>query len=146
MYLLAIESLKKHGFNQYEISNFSKKNYECKHNLKYWNCVEYLGVGPSAHSYLNGKRFEVERSIDKFISTSLQKEIITEENPGDFFEKMMLKLRLSKGINLKKVALENFKNINMLQKAGLIELKNDRLFLTEKGFLVSNSVISSLLF
>lgn len=146
MYLLAIESLKKHGFNQYEISNFSKKNYESKHNLKYWNCEEYLGVGPSAHSYLNGKRFEVERSIDKFISTSLQKEIIKEENPGDFFEKMMLKLRLSKGINLKKVALENFKNINMLQKAGLIELKNDRLFLTEKGFLVSNSVISSLLF
>lgn len=80
------------------------------------------------------------------MSTSVQKEIVTEDNPGDFFEKMMLKLRLSKGINLKKVDLGNFKNISVLQKAGLIELKNNRLFLTEKGFLVSNSVISSLLF
>ena len=78
--------------------------------------------------------------------SQLYKIVIVEDNPGDFFEKMMLKLRLSKGINLKKVDLGNFKNISVLQKAGLIELKNNRLFLTEKGFLVSNSVISSLLF
>ncbi|MFA5658748.1 MAG: radical SAM family heme chaperone HemW, partial [Oscillospiraceae bacterium] len=57
IYLFAAEKLEKNGFLQYEISNFSKPGLECRHNLKYWRCEEYIGIGPSAHSYFNNKRY-----------------------------------------------------------------------------------------
>ena len=63
-----VEELEKAGFSQYEISNFSLKGYESRHNLKYWRCEEYLGIGPSAHSFVDGKRFFFERNF----STSLR--------------------------------------------------------------------------
>jgi oxygen-independent coproporphyrinogen-3 oxidase len=56
MYELLMEQMEKHGFNQYEISNFSKPGYESKHNLTYWNNDSYYGFGAGAHSYVNGWR------------------------------------------------------------------------------------------
>ena len=63
LYLYAVRELGKRGYSQYEISNFSKNGYESRHNLRYWHCEEYLGVGPSAHSFLDGKRFYFERDL-----------------------------------------------------------------------------------
>ena len=57
MYLKTISSLKTLGFNQYEISNFSKPSFESRHNTKYWILDDYLGLGKSAHSFWGGKRF-----------------------------------------------------------------------------------------
>ena len=57
LYLYASDKIKDAGMNHYEISNFSYTGYESKHNLKYWNCDEYLGIGPAAHSFISGKRF-----------------------------------------------------------------------------------------
>lgn len=57
LYLQAVEQLNAAGFAQYEISNFAKPGFESRHNCKYWHCEPYLGIGPSAHSCWNGKRF-----------------------------------------------------------------------------------------
>lgn len=150
LYLLAVEELKKAGFEQYEISNFSVKGFESRHNLKYWRCEEYLGIGAAAHSFKNGKRFYYERSIDKFISDIPP---IDDGEGGDEEEYIMLALRLSEGLifeNYKKrfgkfVSENLVKKAEELEKHGLVNVTNHNISLTVNGFLVSNSVICSLI-
>ncbi len=148
LYLFMTEQLNKAGFYQYEISNFALNGFESKHNLKYWECKEYIGFGPSAHSYFNGNRYAVTNDLEAFIKADKQNEFITDNNPGQQEEKIMLGLRLKKGI-----CLDDFperksyilKKSYSLEKAGLLEIKDNYLNLTPKGFLVSNSIISSLI-
>ncbi|MDE7290101.1 MAG: radical SAM family heme chaperone HemW, partial [Oscillospiraceae bacterium] len=66
MYLLAVKKLESMGFEQYEISNFAKKDFECRHNLKYWHCEEYYGIGPAAHSFVSGERYCCPKSVEDF--------------------------------------------------------------------------------
>lgn len=67
MYHQTCDMLKDSEFAHYEISNWSKPGYECRHNLKYWQFIDYLGIGPSAASFLNGFRFEVVSSLTDFM-------------------------------------------------------------------------------
>ncbi len=148
MYLRMVDELDKRGFSQYEISNFSEKGFESRHNLKYWRCESYIGIGPSAHSFFNGLRYESPRDINKFISSDFQEEIVNEENPGDSFEKAMLGLRLTEGISVldyPQNAEVLLKRASFLEKNNLVGIDSDRIFLTKEGFLISNSVISELL-
>lgn len=148
IYLQTINLLKQKGFLQYEISNFAKPGFESRHNLKYWKCKDYYGIGPSAHSCINGKRFAVEKDIHAFISDNIQSTYITEEKANDFFEQAMLKLRLSEGLNMVEYADESERVINNAQpliRAGLVKHKGNNIVITEKGFLVSNEVICRLL-
>jgi oxygen-independent coproporphyrinogen-3 oxidase len=78
IYDLVLSELKKRGIERYEISNFSAKNYECRHNLNYWKRREYLGLGAAAHSFLNGARFENPRDIDAYIER--QKSLNSQKN------------------------------------------------------------------
>lgn len=150
LYLLAVDELKKAGYGQYEISNFSFEGYESRHNLRYWRCEEYLGIGAAAHSFVDGKRFYYERSIDDFVSGKLP---TPDGEGGDEEEYIMLALRLREGL-----IFENFRSrfgkeipqtiickAKELQKHGLVELTDSNVSLTVNGFLVSNSVISELL-
>lgn len=151
MYLEACDALESHGYKQYEISNFAFPGYESRHNLKYWNCDEYLGFGPSAHSFFDGKRFYLKRGLNDYFENYKP---VDDGDGGTFEEYVMLHLRLSEGIN----ETELFKRygrdfsyfgtnkISALKGAGLLKSARGRLFLTQKGFLVSNSVISELLF
>lgn len=141
LYLLAVELLEKHGFMQYEISNFAKQGFESLHNLKYWHAEEYIGIGPAAHSYYNGKRFAVPRNLKDFIGREFQEEIITEENPDKYEETVMLGLRLSEGVFLDE-RLE--KRLKLIPRE-YYRLDNGKISLTPKGFLVSNEIISTLL-
>lgn len=151
MYLFACEALEKKGFLQYEISNFAQKGYESRHNLKYWNCDEYLGFGPASHSFFNGNRFFYSRSLKDYIAGN---EPLNDGKGGNLEEYIMLRLRLQKGIEeteLNKrfgIGFEFFseQKINQFKKAGLVEKLPGRLSFTKKGFLVSNSLISELLF
>lgn len=150
MYLAAVQRLADNGFAQYEISNFARGGRTCKHNLKYWRCEEYIGIGPAAHSYYNGKRFAVPRDIDGFINSPVQLTTITDEQPHSFEEYAMLKLRLTEGLTfsecekfgISKSTME--KRIKLIPKE-YIETDGRKISLTAQGFLVSNLIISKLI-
>lgn len=143
LYLQAVEELSEKGFGQYEISNFAKPGYESRHNLKYWHREEYLGIGPAAHSFMNGKRFEVKRSIREFSEGKFQTENITDNSPDENEEKIMLGLRLCEGIP-ERLWKPLEKRLGLIP-AEYYSIKQGRLSLTPRGFLVSNEIISTLL-
>lgn len=150
LYLYAVKELEKAGFYQYEISNFSQEGFESRHNLKYWHCEEYLGLGASAHSFADGKRFYYERSIDDFIKGISPAD---DGTGGDEEEYIMLALRLSEGLVFDRFEKHFGKPISEniiikakeLEKHKLVKVTDESISLTVEGFLVSNSVITSLL-
>ena len=144
-YLYMCQFLEENGYNHYEISNFAKPGFESRHNLKYWNCEEYLGLGASAHSFFEGKRFYYPRDIKKYINSP---QTVFDGYGGDRFEKIMLGLRLKKGIDLSEFLPYNDmvnERISQLVKSGLAEKNGNEFSLTDKGMLLSNSVINAVL-
>lgn len=149
-YLKMVSFLEDKGFNQYEISNFAKSGYESCHNLKYWNCEEYLGIGPAAHSFINGKRFFYPRDIEYFMSGG---EPVQDGTGGDIEEYIMLGLRLKKGIMYEMLRkkysaekIESLKNlVSKYEKNGFVLANENGFNLTPKGFLISNTLIESII-
>lgn len=141
-YLFMCEYLKQNGFSHYEISNFSKKGKESRHNLKYWKCEEYLGVGPSAHSFVEGKRFFYPKDIKEFINGN---QPVADGMGGEAEEKLMLALRLSEGIETCDLSEKILKKFQLLADNGLALLQNNRFALSDKGMLVSNAIITEIL-
>lgn len=149
LYLSACRLLEENGFKQYEISNFSKPGFESRHNLKYWNFENYLGIGPAAHSFVDGKRFFYGRSLEKFRKNIIESDI----DCSDTETYIMLKLRLSRGLDLCElksrfgisISPAFLKKAELFQKAGLCKLETldekKLLSLTPQGFLLSNSII-----
>ncbi len=150
MYLAACECLEEHGYKQYEISNFAVPGYESRHNLIYWDCREYLGLGASAHSFIGGKRFYFERDIHKFIDSA---QPIEDGDGGSFEEYAMLRLRLTKGLindDVKQrfgfdIPPKMLEKSRLFEKNGLVTIDSNGISLTPQGFLVSNSIIAALL-
>ncbi|MCR4795022.1 MAG: radical SAM family heme chaperone HemW [Ruminococcus sp.] len=149
LYLEMVRLLEDRGFMQYEVSNFAKKGFESRHNCRYWKCLDYLGIGPAAHSCYKGKRFAVERDIADFIASEVQNITITDESPCGFEEYAMLRMRLKEGLVFSDVpehSAEIEKKLPPLIKEGYAETDGKRVWLTAKGFLMSNSVIEYLVF
>ncbi len=153
MYHYAIDYLKKNGFNQYELSNFAKSGFECKHNLTYWKCIDYLGLGAGAHSLLNDLRFSNANSIEDYIKYLEKGEKPVEERfVIDFYDKiseyMFLGLRLAQGVsNSEFQALFNqdmfvkfADSFEELQKNKLIEIDGENVKLTSLGLDLANQV------
>jgi putative oxygen-independent coproporphyrinogen III oxidase len=154
MYDLLVAEAAEAGFEQYEVSNFSRPGFQSRHNLSYWNNDEYLAFGVSAHRYQNGVRSSNWRSLSKYMADPLGSEIYEVITPAmRLSECIMLGLRKRAGIDL--VAFESefgFRLQEQKQKAlarliegGFISLADNRLFLTQKGVPVSNSVIAELI-
>lgn len=153
MYHLGISLLNKNGIKQYEISNFSKAGYECKHNLIYWNNQEYLGMGVSAHSYLNKNRFSNFNDINEYIH-SINSETLPvsaeeiKDKQDEITETIFLGLRLNKGLNLRKfndrfgVSIFELygEKIDKLVSLGLLTTEENHIKLTSYGMDVSNQV------
>lgn len=159
MYEAAIEEFAKAGFEQYEISNFAKPEFECLHNLTYWKNEPYIGIGPSAGSYYDGRRYTNISDIDKYI-----KQIEKGKQPvGEIYipneieracETAVLNLRTIKGVDIPEFYettgfdfLEMFKeplldNIN----SGLLEREGNRVHLTKKSLPIANVVLSDFSF
>ena len=153
MYRIAVDTLGSNGYLQYEISNFARKNMECRHNLVYWRNEEYLGVGAGSHSKLEGKRFWNYKDINRYISLAAegklpvegQEELSADE---DMWETIFLALRLNEGLDMagfnSKYGVD-FRTrygsqLKKLAAQGLIFIESDRLKLTKKGIDLSNSV------
>lgn len=149
LYLEMVRLLEEKGFMQYEVSNFAKKGFESRHNCRYWKCEDYLGIGPAAHSCYKGRRFAAERDLRDFIDSPVQNITVTDESPCGFEESAMLRLRLREGLRLcdagdRRAELE--KKLPPLIRDGYAESDGERVWLTPKGFLMSNSVIEYLVF
>ena len=131
MYLQTVERLGQLGFAQYEISNFARPGYESRHNLKYWLLEPYLGLGPSAHSLWNDRRFYFDRDW-----------IWQDEGPGgDREEQILLGLRLNRGIPEDWLTCDPAPYI----AGGFMRRANGRISLTPRGMLVSNTILAELL-
>ena len=154
LYLSAVSTLKKWGFDQYEISNFAKDGLVSRHNTRYWNCTPYLGIGPAAHSFWNGERRFFPRDLEGFASAENPWSLWELDQPGgDFFEYAMLRLRLTEGL-LFRQCRERYPDIDIeplkkkaavLQAHGLVCADEEHIAFTPQGFLVSNSAIWSML-
>lgn len=151
LYLLAVDELAAYGFVQYEISNFAKAGRTGRHNLKYWHDEEYLGIGPAAHSFINGKRFYYGRDIHAFINGV---EPIADGMGGDFEEYAMLALRLHEGLTNtgcmqrfgKPIPVEVMNRAKKYMEIGLVICDNTGIRFTPKGFLVSSTLIGNILY
>ncbi len=148
-------TLEKHGYLQYEISSFAKnEHYISRHNFKYWNHANYLGFGPSAHSFCNNRRYRNISSVNDYIkkiNNGDSVEIYSENLPADtvMFEYIFLRLGTWKGIDLnlfkKRFALD-FLDFYAFVINDLIENKfavkdNSSFRLTKKGFLLSDEIL-----
>ena len=153
MYEYTINYLKSNGYNQYEISNYAQKGFECKHNILYWKCENYVGLGVSASGFLNERRYNNLCELDKYeeIIHSGKKPIEWEEKlsiKDEIEENIFLGLRMNEGIKFKdfyeKYNLdfeEEYKiEIDKLKKMELIETNDEGMRLTQKGREISNSV------
>jgi oxygen-independent coproporphyrinogen-3 oxidase len=153
MYHLTIEMLEGAGFKHYEISNFAKAGFECKHNLIYWSAGEYLGIGVGAHSYLESTRFNNTNGVEDYIN-SINKGIIPKENQQfisneeAILEYMLLGFRLRRGVSTD-AFYDRFNcdlfsifsdKLDKLIKKGLIENSEKHFYLTEKGLDFANEV------
>ncbi len=153
MYYTGRKIMEDRKIYQYEISNFAKEGFECKHNLKYWNQEEYIGFGPSAHSFLNNERYSNICNINEFCDNA-DKNIFNRsihESLNDEaleFEYIMLKLRLTDGLNLN-IFKQKFnvdfnkkynKQIKYLIDNKLLIYNEENIKLTQLGMDVSNFV------
>lgn len=140
-YLQMCEYLESKGYKHYEISNFAKPQKTSRHNLKYWKLDDYLGIGPAAHSFIDGKRFFYDRSLTSFINGTAP---VSDGIGGTKEEQIMLALRLNEGL-----AVEfNPKLLNkckLFEQNGLLKTNDNRIILTDKGMLLSNSIITEIM-
>lgn len=140
MYYIAIEKLKEAGFGHYEISNFAKPGYECKHNLIYWKAEEYIGFGAGAHSYFQSRRYNNASNPEEY-SAALNRGIQPLENIQEIdreeqmSEYMLLGLRLIEGIDC--LEFESRFNANVFSLYGdrITALCKKKLLETEEGFI-----------
>ena len=153
MYELVVKMMKDAGYRHYEISNFARSGRESKHNCKYWRLDEYLGIGLAAHSDFGGKRLENTRDMERYLGGEwLQTESYISNSEREF-EFLMLGLRTADGIS-KSEFLARFgvdfdkkygKKVEKFKKMGYFCEKGDTLALTERGFEVSNAILTEIL-
>lgn len=155
MYEITKVILNKYGYNQYEISNYSKYEYECEHNKVYWRCLPYLGVGSSSSSFIDGYRFKNINNVKKYIENinsnySVEEEREANSKEDDIEEFMFMGLRLLEGIDKNEFKSRFGMNITSIYKGiidknilnGLMKETGSNIYLTEKGIELSNKVMS----
>ena len=154
MYTLCSEYLRKTGYTKYEISNFAREGYESRHNLRYWRGEDYLGLGVSAHSYLDGVRFANSRDIEGYLCG---RDIVCERAEIGADERMteyvMLRMRLAEGVSesdfeeLFGVAFDKVYGNRLARyiDGGYVVRTEDRVAFSDRGFFLSNYILSDIL-
>lgn len=146
-YLFLAEYLEAADFAQYEISNYCRPGHECRHNLKYWRRENYLGLGPAAHSCVDGRRWRRPADLGRYLVDPLAAEEL-ETDPAA--ERLFLGLRLTEGLS--RAELAAWLGLEVGELAGglaflapFVEVEPARVRLTREGFLVSNAILARLL-
>ena len=153
--ILVSKTLGANGYLHYEISNYAKEGRESRHNLHYWHSDSYLGFGVSAYSYFDGVRYGNHSNLSSYtedpLSAVVDRDPLSEKERA--YEWIMLRLRLKEGLSLAEyrahfgVDLKKryFSQINAFIAQGLMEEKDGRISLTERGFRLSNSILVAFL-
>jgi oxygen-independent coproporphyrinogen-3 oxidase len=159
MYFAVADELRDAGLRQYEISNFAKPGKQCRHNVRYWNCDEYIGFGPDAHSYFGGKRFSFKKDLKLYID-SFNPEIRVDEQLLDEYidippsariaEYVMLRFRMSEGIDTSRFKKRFGREFDEIYAERIRPfLQSGHIFRTSKGYAftpegmyVSNYILS----
>lgn len=153
MYNYTINYLKDNGYNQYEISNYSKSGFKCNHNILYWKCNHYIGLGPGASGYINNYRYKNLESLNDY-----HEKLLNNEKPIDFIdelsiedkiqEKIFMGLRMNEGIKFAEFKDEFDLDFKERFKDVLKRLKENKLIIedefgikfTQEGREISNSI------
>jgi len=151
MYVGARDRLKGSGYRHYEISNFARPGHESRHNLKYWTSRPYLGVGPSAHSLVAGRRYEKPADMPRWASGA-RSDYTLDVAQARLREALVLQLRLLEGVDLTRFSDQwgadpaqlLSRQIQQLEADGLLVHSRGRLALTDRGLLLSNEVFGAL--
>ena len=149
-YLYAVEQLERRGYRQYEISNFARPGYEGRHNLIYWDCGDYLGLGPAAHSCMGGRRFYYPADTEAFLRDACAPVMDGGCGAEDY---LILQLRLRRGLSLAEYRQRFGKTFSPRQmgfvqncvRAGYAVFDGETLALTPAGMIVQNSILAELL-
>lgn len=158
MYKKCKNILIENGYHQYEISNYAKEGKECLHNEVYWMCNEYIGVGASSSSYIDGKRIKNIDDLREYIKrigsgkSIVDEEIINTKN-DNIEEFMFMGLRMNCGIEEEEFKRRFHTDVDNVYKdviegninKGLLERKRGRIYLTDKGIELSNMVMSDMI-
>jgi oxygen-independent coproporphyrinogen-3 oxidase len=161
MYMWAVDHLRKRGYDRYEISNFSKPGLESRHNLKYWNADEYIGIGTAAHSYFGGERYSIIKNIHDFVDgieipeTNMKliedsKSLSQREMMSEY---VMLRMRLEEGVSASDfearfgVDFHKFcgRYLDEYVKDGFVIRLGGNYRFSSKGMFVSNYILSAVL-
>ncbi len=144
-------------FSQYEISNYARSGFECRHNMNYWMNGEYLAAGAGSVSYFNGKRDKRIDSPEEYIARIRRKETVIEESENlsrekSFRETVIMGLRMKRGVSLN-LLRERYsfdvlsyygETLNRLLAHGFLDMDKEYLRLTKKGWPLANSVMAEL--
>ncbi|MGV3127055.1 radical SAM family heme chaperone HemW [Streptococcus orisratti] len=152
MFDYIIAKLESHGFEHYEISNFTKPGRESRHNLMYWDNAEYYGVGAGASGYIDGVRYRNRGPIQHYLkgvaqgNPRLEEEVLTKQEMME--EEFFLGLRKKEGVSISRFEekfAENFSNrygdiVEKLTRDGLVQVTDGRLRMTKKGLFLGDTV------
>ena len=156
-YLMMVDLLQAHGYEQYEISNFAKPDFASRHNLKYWMMNPYLGFGPGAHSDFGSRRYAFIRDLEGYMeAVQSGGRLLSEDEvipPGErAAEYLMLRLRTTVGIEEWEYRREYLMDFDPLlelltqyERQGWARQEGSRWVFTPEGFLRSNQLIGQLL-
>ena len=156
MWELRDSALNDAGYERYEISNFARPGFACRHNLNYWRRGDYLGLGAGAHSLIEGERFWNHARPDVYASSASDPTANSEcvDDPQKALgEALMLGLRIKEGVSLAHIEQECGADpedafgelISELENSGLVARENGRLRLSDKGTLLANQVLAKFL-
>ncbi|MDD3364655.1 MAG: radical SAM family heme chaperone HemW [Syntrophomonas sp.] len=156
LYYTTLNFLAEQGYCHYEISNFARPGYECRHNLLYWQAREYLGIGCGAVSFMNRQRIINQANLNHYIEDMLADraphiEILETMTPRQLAaDAIILGLRLTGGIKREEFwerfgidIMEEYRDvIKTCQVQGLLEIENDRIYLVKRAYFLSNQVFN----
>ena len=152
-YLIADEKFKKAGFNWYELSNWAKPKGECRHNIAYWEGADWWGLGPGAHSHLNGKRFwnvkhptAYRERLEAKQSPIMDSEELTSEEMES--ERVMLEIRLPRGLEKSSLSSASLARLESYLTGGQISQEQwdqGRISLTISGRLMADRIVREIL-
>jgi oxygen-independent coproporphyrinogen-3 oxidase len=149
MYLLVDSLCEAKGMSWYELSNWSKPGHECKHNVAYWHNAEWWGLGPGAHSHIQGERFwnvkhpsAYKTRVFAGDSPIHEREKLTDAQIQD--EKIMLSIRMREGISFENLAPVHLERLANYKESGYVLLHDDCVTLTPIGRLIADRIVREL--